>query len=58
MELRGIVMTLLIMLPGYILGFIGGVLVMRKNYVPLIRWYQRQNQRLQRRADAPVPWME
>lgn len=49
MDTHGIMIAFLILLLGAAIGYVSGVLTMRSNYVPLIRWYQHQNQKLQRR---------
>ena len=52
MDFHGVVTLTLMQLPALIIGFVGGMLFMRGNYLPVIRWLRsviRQQQRDMRR---------
>ena len=56
-DFHGAMILFLIMLPVGLIGFVGGMVVMRKNAERVIRWQRRQIARLQRRTmEAPAPW--
>ena len=50
MDIRGAVILFLIMLPAYGLGYISGMMNMRRNYLRLLRQARLENTRQQRWA--------
>ena len=48
-----LVMLLLISLPFAVIGWLGGMLFMRGQYLQVVRWQRRQINKLERKIKAP-----
>lgn len=56
-DFHGAMILFLIVLPFTLIGFVSGMIVMRRNAERVIRWQRKQIAKLQRRTmEAPAPW--